>query len=245
MRILLVALNAKYVHTNLALRYLREGIRADFPDSLLMEFSINDHLDRIAGEIYEAKADVVGFSCYIWNLKEIMAVVRKLRPVCPDVKFVMGGPEVSFGAEEFLAMHSEVDALVLGEGERSFLELLKTWQEGRDLSNVLGIAWRETEKVVVNDPCANPLDLNELPFPYAEEEDFTGRLVYVETTRGCPFNCQYCLSSTFRGVRFLEPERFRWMFRQLLEKGARIIKFVDRTFNAHQHHAMHILDIVR
>ncbi|KJR47737.1 Fe-S oxidoreductase [Desulfosporosinus sp. I2] len=245
MRILLVALNAKYVHTNLALRYLREGIRADFPDSLLMEFSINDHLDRIAGEIYEAKADVVGFSCYIWNLKEIMAVVRKLRPVCSDVKFVMGGPEVSFGAEEFLSMHSEVDALVLGEGERAFLELLKTWQEGRDLSSVLGIAWREPEKVVVNATCANPLDLNELPFPYAEVEDFTGRLVYVETTRGCPFNCQYCLSSTFRGVRFLEPERFRWMFRHLLEKGARIIKFVDRTFNAHQHHAMHILDIVR
>lgn len=245
MRILLVALNAKYVHTNLALRYLREGIRPDFPNSLLLEFSINDRLERIAGEIYEAKADVVGFSCYIWNLKEIMAVIRYLHPVCPDVKFVIGGPEVSFGAEEFLAEHPEVDALVLGEGERTFLDLLKTWQAGRDLSEVLGIVWRDNKGIVVNSICAIPLDLNELPFPYLEDEDFTGRLVYVETTRGCPFNCQYCLSSTFRGVRFLKPEKFRQVFRHLLENGARTIKFVDRTFNAHKGHALRILDIVR
>ena len=245
LRILLVALNAKYVHTNLALRYIREGLRIDFPDSLLLEFSINDHLDRIAGEIYEAKADVVGFSCYIWNLKEVMAVIRTLHPVCPNMKFVIGGPEVSFGAEEFLIEHPEVDALVIGEGERSFLDLLKTWQDDRDLSDVLGIAWREGEKIVVNPICEKPLDLNELPFPYAEPEDFTGRLAYVETTRGCPFSCQYCLSSTFQGVRFLEPETFRRAFRHLLENGARTIKFVDRTFNANKRHAQGILDIVR
>lgn len=245
MRILLVALNAKYVHTNLALRYLRAGIGTDFPDSLLLEFSINDYLDRIAGEIYEAKADVVGFSCYIWNLKEIIAVIRYLHPVCPDVRFVIGGPEVSFGAEEFLTEHPEVDALVIGEGERSFLDLLKTWRDGRDLSDVLGIAWRDNEKPVVNSSCANPQDLNDLPFPYAEEENFSGRLVYVETTRGCPFNCQYCLSSTFRGVRFLDPEKFRLVFQHLLKNGARVIKFIDRTFNANKRHALRILDIVR
>ena len=245
MRILLVALNAKYVHTNLALRYLRDGINADFPNNLLLEFSINDHLDRIAGEIYEAKPDVIGFSCYIWNLQEVMAVIRNLHPVCPDVKFVIGGPEVSFGPEEFMIEHPEVDALVIGEGEQSFLELLKTWQDGRDLSDVLGIAWREREKIVLNPICESPPDLNELPFPYAEDEDLTGRLVYVETTRGCPFNCQYCLSSTFRGVRFLEAEKFRRLFRRVLENGARIIKFVDRTFNANKRHALRILDIVR
>lgn len=245
MRTLLVALNAKYVHTNLALRYLRELIRPDFPDSRLLEFSINDRLDRIAGEIYETQADVVCFSCYIWNLKEIIAVIRYLHPICPDVKFVMGGPEVSFGADEFLIEHPEVDALVIGEGERPFLDLLKTWKDGRELSKVLGIAWRENETITVNPSCTIPLQLNELPFPYAENEDFTGRLVYVETTRGCPFNCQYCLSSTFQGVRFLEAERFRQVFRHLLERGARTIKFVDRTFNANKHHALRILDIVR
>lgn len=245
MRILLVALNAKYVHTNLALRYLREGVRSVYPDVILREFSINDHLDRIAAEIYEAKADVIGFSCYIWNQKEIVAVIRRLHPVCPNVRFVIGGPEVSFEAEEFLLEHPEVDALVIGEGEKIFLELLKTWQDGRDLSRVPGIAWTKSGKIMVNTASVKPLNLNDLPFPYTEDEDFTGRLVYVETTRGCPFNCQYCLSSTFQGVRFLESERFRKMFRHLLKNGARTIKFVDRTFNANKRHAIEILDIVR
>ncbi|MDP4125490.1 MAG: B12-binding domain-containing radical SAM protein [Bacillota bacterium] len=245
MRILLVALNAKYVHTNLALRYLREQVVDDFPDVLLREYSINDHLDRIAGEIYDAKADVIGFSCYIWNSKEVVALIRRLHPVCPNVRFVIGGPEVSFEAKEFLSEHSEVDALVVGEGEEAFLELLRTWQNGGELANVPGVAWQVNETIVVNPPCRTAPDLNGLPLPYTKNEDFAGRLVYVETTRGCPFNCQYCLSSTFQGVRFLEPERFRRMFRLLLENGARTIKFVDRTFNAHKHHALRILDIVR
>lgn len=245
MRILLVALNAKYIHTNLAIRYLREGVRQEYADVLLREFSINDQLDRIAGEIYEIKADIIGFSCYIWNLKEIIELVRQLKPVCPEVRFVLGGPEVSFEAEEFLLDHPEVDALVMGEGEIPFLELLRAWQKGRDPSQVPGVAWRLAGRVMVNPPPAEALSLNDLPFPYGEEEDFTGRLVYVETTRGCPFNCQYCLSSTFQGVRFLEPERFRKIVRRLLKNGARTIKFVDRTFNANKRHAMRILDVVR
>lgn len=245
MRILLVALNAKYIHTNLALRYLRAGVRSAFSNVSLMEFSINDQLDRVAGEIYEAKADVVGFSCYIWNLKEIIAVIRRLRPICPNVRFVIGGPEVSFETEEFLREHPEVDALVIGEGEKAFLELLQAWQDGHDPSHVQGIAWAKGDIIILNPSPDKPPSLNDLPFPYDEEEDFTGRLVYVETTRGCPFNCQYCLSSTFQGVRFLEPERFREMFRRLLKGGARTIKFVDRTFNANKRHAFKILDIVR
>ncbi|HEY8875585.1 MAG TPA: DUF4080 domain-containing protein [Desulfosporosinus sp.] len=245
LRVLLVALNAKYVHTSLALRYLRGEVKVTYPDVSLREFSINDRLDRIAGELYEAKADVIGFSCYIWNLKEIVALIRQLHPVCPNVKFVVGGPEVSFESEEFLLEHPEVDALVIGEGEKTFLELLTSWEQGDDLSHVPGIAWNKTGKIVINPPQLVPSDLNHLPDPYPEREDFTGRLVYVETTRGCPFNCQYCLSSTFQGVRFLEPERFRQMFRHLLENGARTIKFVDRTFNANKRHALRILDIVK
>ncbi len=245
LRVLLVALNAKYVHTSLALRYLRSEVKAVYSDVLLREFSINDRLDRIAGELFEAKADVIGFSCYIWNLKEIVALIRQLRPVCPNVKFVVGGPEVSFESEEFLSEHPEVDALVIGEGERTFIELLTTWEGGDDLSHVLGIAWNKSGKIITNPLRQASPDLNDLPNPYAEQEDFTGRLVYVETTRGCPFNCQYCLSSTFRGVRFLEAERFRLMFRQILYKGVTTIKFVDRTFNANKRHAMEILDIVR
>ena len=245
MRVLLVAVNAKYVHTNLALRYLHAQVKVVYPDVLLREFSINDRVDRIAGELYEAKADVIGFSCYIWNLKEIVALIRQLHPVCPKVKFVIGGPEVSFESEQFLLEHPEVDALVIGEGETTFLELLNTWQGGEDLSHVAGIAWNKGGNIVINPLQLTATDLNQLPNPYTENEDFTGRLVYVETTRGCPFNCQYCLSSTFRGVRFLEPERFRTMFRHLIKNGARTIKFVDRTFNANKRHALRILDIVR
>ncbi len=245
MRVLLVALNAKYVHTNLALRYFYAKVHAIYPDVLLREFSINDRLERIAGELYEAKGDVIGFSCYIWNLKEIVALIRRLRPVCPNVKFVIGGPEVSFETEAFLLEHAEADVIVIGEGENTFLELLNTWEGGTDLSFVPGVAWRKNGKIIINPPPSRSLDLNDLPDPYAADEDFTNRLVYVETTRGCPFDCQYCLSSTFQGVRFLEPERFRLLFCHLLEKGARTIKFVDRTFNANKRHAFEILNIVR
>lgn len=245
MRVLLVALNAKYVHTNLALRYLRSAVQPCYPDVSLLEFSINDRLDRIAEEIYEAKAEVVGFSCYIWNLQEIGALVRRLRPVCPDVKFVVGGPEVSFESEEFLLTYPEVDALVIGEGEEAFLALLTAWERGGDLASVPGLVWNSAGKIRHSAVQPALADLNALRDPYTEKEDLTGRLVYVETTRGCPFRCQFCLSSTSQGVRFLEPERFRPLFRRLLEWGARTIKFVDRTFNAHKRHAFKILDIVR
>lgn len=246
MRVLLVALNAKYVHTNLALRYLKEGLLCSVTsDVILREYSINDRPDRIAGEIYETRADVIGFSCYIWNIKEVLSVIRQLHPVCPDVRFVLGGPEVSYDVEDLLSSHQEVDAVIIGEGEKSFNDLLLAWQKGEDLSQVEGAAWKHNGKVIVNPPSRKLPDLNELPFPYADDEDFSGRIVYVETTRGCPFSCQYCLSSTFQGVRYLEPEGFRRMFRRLISQGARTIKFVDRTFNAHKRHAFEILNVVR
>ncbi|KLU59253.1 tRNA-2-methylthio-N(6)-dimethylallyladenosine synthase [Peptococcaceae bacterium CEB3] len=267
MRILLASLNAKYVHTNLALRYLREEIKAEFPDVLLQEFTINQPLSHIAARIYEAKAEVIGFSCYIWNITQTLALIRQLRPVCPRVRFVLGGPEVSYEAETLLAEQPEVDVAVMGEGERTFPGLLRVWgseenpgggseanagseEVGRNLGRagleqVAGIAWRKQGRVVVNPSRPLAKDLNLLPDPYATEESLTGRLVYVETSRGCPFACAYCLSSVTQGVRYLSPERFRGILRHVLKAGARTIKFVDRTFNARKKHAMRILDIVR
>lgn len=248
LHILLACLNAKFVHTNLALRYLRDAVQLEFPETELREFTINEPVERIAAEIFEAKAQVIGFSCYIWNLTETLAVIRRLRPVCPDARFVLGGPEVSYDAAAFLSEHEEVDAVVYGEGERTFLELLQTWREKQKPEHVLGLAWRdftaEGMKIRLNPP--RPLlSMADIPIPYQVKEDFQGRLAYVETTRGCPFNCQYCLSSTIKGVRYLEPERFRIIFNRLLADGARTIKFVDRTFNVHKGHAFRILDIVR
>lgn len=245
MRVLLTAINAKYVHTNLALRYLREGIIAEFPEVLLKEFTINEPVARIAEEIFEAKANIIGFSCYIWNLSETLAVIRHLYPVCPDIRFVLGGPEVSFEAAELLAAHPEIDAIITGEGETAFLELLRAWRTGADPDSVSGLVWRRRGEIIENPVRAQLADLSELPIPYEFAEDFHGRLVYVETARGCPFNCQYCLSSTSAGVRFLDPERFRRIFRRLLQSGARTVKFVDRTFNARKAHAFRILDIVK
>jgi anaerobic magnesium-protoporphyrin IX monomethyl ester cyclase len=244
LRILLTSLNSKYVHTNLAIRYLRESITAEFPGVELREFTINEPIERIAAEIYEAKADVIGFSCYIWNLSETLAVIRRLRPVCPKVRILVGGPEVSYDAALFLKEHPELDAVIYGEGEVTFLELLRAWRDGVALETVPGLVWRDAEEIRLNPP-RTQVDFERVPNPYKMDEDFKGRLVYVETTRGCPFNCQYCLSSTFQGVRFINPESFREILQQLLRCGARTIKFVDRTFNVSKTHSFKILDIFR
>ncbi|MDR3288114.1 MAG: B12-binding domain-containing radical SAM protein [Peptococcaceae bacterium] len=244
MRILLVALNAKYVHTNLALRYLRARIRPQFSDVALKEFTINEPLRKIAGEIFENKADVVGFSCYIWNIGRIAELVGALRLVCPRTRFVLGGPEVSYDPESWLKQIA-ADGIVLGEGEETFAELLSVWQRGEEPERVSGLAWRQGDRIRVNPARPPTSDLSSLPLPYEEDEDLSGRLAYVETARGCPFQCQYCLSSAGQGVRYLEAEHFRRTFRRLLTLGVQTVKLVDRTFNANQAHAFRILDIAR
>ena len=245
MRVLLVALNTKYVQTNLALRYLREAVINEFPTTVLQEATINEPIARLTGELYETKADVIGFSCYLWNISEILRIIRDLRLVLPKVRIVLGGPEVSFESEKLMDSNPGVDAVVQGEGESAFLELLRSWKSGQDPDNVPGLVWRCRERVISNPRRYLLLDLDQLPDPYAREEKLDNRLVYVETTRGCPFNCQYCLSSAESGVRYAKPENFRRVFRRLLTYGARTIKFVDRTFNTCKEHAWQILDIVR
>jgi len=272
MRILLVALNARYVHTNLAIRCLRAVLRQQSPDweVILKEFSINDHLEKVAAEIYEQKPDVVGFSAYIWNVTQIWALVRRLRPVLSKTYFVAGGPEVSFDSAELLEQYPQLDGIICGEAENSFPALIQAWADGSLPWYVPNLVWRFPKplepkplaRIVPEDyvgsykeagqaliftnsvPAGLP-DLNELPEPYAEQEDLQGRLVYVETSRGCPFNCEFCISSTFQGIRYLDPEKFRLSLRRLFAYGARTVKFVDRTFNARKKHAFQILDVFR
>lgn len=273
MRILLIAINARYVHTNLAVRYLREAIEEQRQEDWkvnIKEFSINEHLENIAAQIYEEKPDIIGFSCYIWNVSQMTALFRRLRPVLPKAYFLAGGPEVSYDPEELLDRCPELDAVISGEGERSFPALVKAWASGELPWKVEGLAWRfskpnehrnleavippdyqgkyndKVQSIVFINERTNCLpDLNSLPNPYSRQEDFRRRLVYVETSRGCPFNCQFCISSTFSGIRYLEPERFREILRKLFSYGARTIKFVDRTFNARKQHAFRILDVFK
>lgn len=278
MKILLVAVNARYVHTNLAVRYLRETLKEQGStdwEVQIREFSINEQLEKIAGEIFEEKPDILGFSCYIWNITSILTLVRRLRPVMPKVCFVAGGPEVSFDPENILNLYPELDAIVTGEGETKFLDLVRKWERNALPGDVQGVIWRsvgnanksdtqkettptspcppkkmtsEEEKETTSTSLCLPLERFEmlsLPNPYGNEEDFTGRLVYVESSRGCPYSCAFCLSSTFQGVRYMDPERLRPVLRQLIAGGASTIKFVDRTFNASKPHAFAILDIFR
>jgi anaerobic magnesium-protoporphyrin IX monomethyl ester cyclase len=275
-KILLVGINARYVHTNLAIRYLREVLKAQKNadwEIRIREFSINDHLDKIAGEIFEEKPDVLGFSSYIWNIGSVLALVRRLRPVLPEAFILAGGPEASFEADCLIAQTPELDAIIAGEAEQALPLLLKEWFGGNLPWKVAGVVWRmrqdaeelhgqdrwaffqnvfgvsistdEYGMVVKNAAAPDTIDLNLLPLPYAEQEDFQGKLIYVETSRGCPYNCGFCISSTSKGVKFLEPERLRPVMRQLFASGARTIKFVDRTFNASKAHGFQVLDIFR
>lgn len=272
MRILLVALNARYVHTNLAIRYLRAALRQQSPkwEVVLKEFSINDHLEKVAAEIYEQKPDVIGFSSYIWNITQIRALLRRLRPVLPEAYFLAGGPEVSFDPVEVLEQNPQLDGIICGEAENCFPLLIQAWAEGSLPWHVPNLVWRFSKPldpkplagiipedyrgsykeagqafIFSNLPAVEPPDLNKLPDPYTEQEDLHNRLAYVETSRGCPFNCQFCISSTFQGIRYLDPEKFRLILRRLFAYGARTIKFVDRTFNARKKHAFQILDVFR
>ncbi|MFA6808118.1 MAG: DUF4080 domain-containing protein, partial [Eubacteriales bacterium] len=253
MKVLLVALNARYVHTNLAIRCLSAALEEDKCRNVrtgrnikIREFTINDQLDRIAGEIYEEKPDVIGFSCYIWNIAATLVLIRRLRCVLPKTKIIVGGPEVAYDGEKILAENLEIDVVILGEGEITLPKIINTWEEGEDLDNVEGIVWRGKNGRIVTGELSPVLpDLDDFPDPYQNDEDFKGRLVYVETSRGCPFSCQYCISSTIRGLRFLNPEKFRVRLIKLFENGARTIKFVDRTFNTHKKHAFAILDIFK
>ncbi len=249
LRILLVALNASYVHTNLAIRYLREVLVTEEKPEWeihIREFTINERLENIAAEIFEQQPDILGFSCYIWNIQQILALLRRLRRVLPRTFFLGGGPEVSFDSEKLLGTYPEWDGIIPGEGEYTLRDLVKTLSAGNRLSEVKGLVWRDRQGLIMKNPAeADCPDLNQLPNPYIREESFKDRLVYVETSRGCPFQCEFCISSTTSGIRYLKPEGLRLVLRRLFDSGATTIKFVDRTFNASKKHALAILDLFR
>lgn len=239
MNVICAALNAKYIHTSLALRYLKAYAAPEF-DIRMKEYTIKDPIMNIVSDLYRQKPAVIGFSCYIWNIEETLKIVKLLKKIDPELLIIFGGPEVSYDTAEWMENYHDIDFIVMGEGELTFKQLLQEIEGAKAFRNVPGIAFRESGQVVIT-PQRNKLDLREIPSPYRFPEDIpqlAKRVIYIETSRGCPFSCQFCLSSIEVGVRYFDREKMKDDIRYLMANGAKIIKFVDRTFNISRSYAM-------
>ncbi|MGX9133463.1 B12-binding domain-containing radical SAM protein [Rummeliibacillus sp. JY-2-4R] len=245
MNIVLATLNAKYIHTNLAIRYLKSYANPEF-NPILAEFTIKDPSFNIVSDLYQKKPEILGFSCYIWNIEETIRVIRMFKKVSPNTKIILGGPEVSYDVHEWLKQIDEIDYIIMGEGEFSFKQLLHYLHGNISLDDVPGIAYLKDGKVTIH-PAAPKIDLREMASPFRFEEDIPhipNRIAYIETSRGCPFNCQFCLSSIEVGVRYFNREKIKEDIRYLMSHGVRTVKFVDRTFNISRSYAMEMFQFL-
>jgi radical SAM superfamily enzyme YgiQ (UPF0313 family) len=247
MNVVVATLNAKYIHTSLALRYLKAYCEPTHQVEMA-EYTIKDPVMNIVTDLFQRKPQVVGFSCYIWNIEETLVVVSMLKKVLPDVTVVLGGPEVSYDTLDWLKRAPDVDFIVVGEGEETFLHLLNELESTRKFHLVFGIGYRDARTGVhVINPTRPKLDLNAAPSPYRFPEDvpsLANRIVYFETSRGCPFSCQFCLSSIEVGVRYYDIERTKRDLLYLIANGAKLIKFVDRTFNIKRDYALEMFQFL-
>ena len=240
MKILLAACNAKYIHSNPAVYDLR-AFASEYKEHILLgEYTINQTKDEILKEIYRSGAEVVCFSCYIWNISFVRELIFDLKKILPGTAFWVGGPEVSFDAENFLKEMPQVTGVMVGEGEETFLELARYYIEKKGtLADIRGIAFRENGEIFHNG-WRKVMDLSRVPFAYEQTEDFANRIIYYESSRGCPFSCSYCLSSIDKKLRFRNLELVKKELQFFLDKKVPQVKFVDRTFNCKHDHAMEI-----
>ena len=240
MKILLAACNAKYIHSNLAV-YDLKAYSSDYDkEVLLREYTINQPKDEILKDIYGSGADVVCFSCYIWNISFVRELIRDLDKILPETAFWAGGPEVSYDAEKFLTEMPEVTGVLVGEGEKTFHDLLEYYIDGKgSLGEIRGIAYRDGEEIRHNG-WRELMNLSEIPFVYQHLEEFENRIIYYESSRGCPFSCSYCLSSIDKKLRFRDLELVKKELQFFLDHKVPQVKFVDRTFNCKHEHAMAI-----
>lgn len=241
MKILLVACNAKYIHSNLAV-YDLQAYASDYADHIVLkEYTINQQKDDIMRDIYLEHPDVVCVSCYIWNLSFVKELMADLTKILPGADFWAGGPEVSYDAEKFLTENSEFKGVMVGEGEETFKELAGYYVEKnpQDLKDMTGICYRDGDQIIHNG-WRQIMDLSSIPFIYKDLSEFKNRIIYYESSRGCPFSCSYCLSSIDKKLRFRDTETVKKELQFFIDNKVPQVKFVDRTFNCKHDHAMAI-----
>ena len=240
MKILLAACNAKYIHSNLAVYNLRAYAGEYREHIILKEYTINQQKDEILRDIYLEKPDIICFSCYIWNVSFVKEIAQDLKKILPDSVFWAGGPEVSFDAEDFLKKNPGFFGVMVGEGEETFRELCRFYVENKgSLEEISGIAFYFGEKIRHNG-WREIMDLSKVPFAYENMEDFRNKIVYYESSRGCPFSCSYCLSSVDKKLRFRNLDLVKKELQFFIDRKVPQVKFVDRTFNCKHSHAMEI-----
>ena len=241
MKILLVACNAKYIHSNLAV-YDLQAYASDYADHIVLkEYTINQQKDDIMRDIYLEHPDVVCVSCYIWNLSFVKELMADLIKILPGADFWAGGPEVSYDAEKFLTENSEFKGVMVGEGEETFKELAGYYVEKnpQNLKDMTGICYRDGDQIIHNG-WRQIMDLSSIPFIYKDLSEFKNRIIYYESSRGCPFSCSYCLSSIDKKLRFRDTETVKKELQFFIDNKVPQVKFVDRTFNCKHDHAMAI-----
>lgn len=242
-KVILAALNAKYIHSNLALRYLSRFQNNNQKHHVeTMEFTINQRLDFIAEELFRKQPDVVLFSCYIWNVEMLRQLCPILKKIMPDCVIGFGGPEVSYESETFLGENPAVDFVMRGEGELVFTKYLEHLDAGNPatLGEIESLTYRQNGEIF-STPQMHPMDLALLPFPYEDDfSDVQNQIIYYESSRGCPYHCGYCLSSVENGVRFVPLDKVLPDLQKFLDKNVPQVKFIDRTFNCKKSHAMAI-----
>ncbi|WP_069997692.1 B12-binding domain-containing radical SAM protein [Cellulosilyticum sp. I15G10I2] len=241
MNVLLLALNAKYIHSSLALRSIKSYCKEYAAHINLLETTINNHENEIIKEIYNASPDIIGVSCYIWNMSLIKTLLPTLKKILPESTIILGGPEVSYDAEELL-LSLDADIIMEGEGEITWKEYLDyRFKAISTIDNIKGLIYK-SHGIVKRTSERPPLNLADLPFVYSNFEDTQHKIIYYEASRGCPFNCQYCLSSVNSGVRFVPLDSVKKHLQHFYDHRVKQVKFIDRTFNANKSYAMAIWD---
>ncbi len=250
MKFLLVGINAKYIHSNPAVyslkAYAGEGYEKEIE---IAEYTINNRLEEVLSGIYERCPDVAAFSCYIWNWNFVRELTEELHKIKPQLPIWLGGPEVSFDAEEILRVCPWITGIMIGEGEETFQELVDYYKGGDSkegsigLEDIQGIVCRIGNRILRTEERA-PMDMNRLPFLYRDRENFENRIIYYESSRGCPFRCSYCLSAIDKSVRFRDMDTVKRELQFFLDEAVAQVKFVDRTFNCSHSHAMEIWEYI-